>query len=66
MKRGYVSLEEAHPPIRRVTDSQIALALLSAIERAMKRGAVLIPVPESLRAHVLARKQRHSYGEASK
>lgn len=61
MKGGYVSLEEAHPPIKRVTEMQVASAMLRAITDAMKKGAVSIPVPDSLRAHVLARKQRHGF-----
>ena len=63
MRMNYVSLEEAHPPIRRVSEMQMATALLRAVEGAMRKGAVQIPVPDSLRPHILARKQRHSFGE---
>lgn len=52
------------PPIRRITEMQIASALLRAITNAMKKGPVSIPVPESLRPYVLGRKQRHSFSEA--
>ena len=63
MRVGYVSLEEAHPPIRRVSEMQVASAMLRAVATAMKKGPVSIPVPESLRPHVLVRKQRHSFSE---
>lgn len=61
MKGGYVSLEEAHPPIKRMTEMQLASAMLRAIDAALRKGAVSIPMPDSLRAHVLARKTRHTF-----
>lgn len=63
MRVGYVTLEEAHPPIKRVTEMQISSAMLRAVAKAMKKGPVSIPVPESLRPHILVRKQRHSFSE---
>jgi len=63
MRVGYVSLEEAHPPIKRVTEMQMATAMLRAVATAMKKGPVSIPVPDSLRPHILVRKQRHKFAE---
>lgn len=61
MKTAYTSLEEAHPNEHRPQESQMALALLRAIQRAARQGNLRIYVPEPLRGRVNSG-NRHSFG----
>jgi hypothetical protein len=61
MRIGYVSLEEAHPPFERVQDTRMGAAFLSALAKAAAQGKLRIPVPDSARNELLARKKRHAF-----
>lgn len=62
MKNRFASLEEAHPRVPRVCESQMAGALVKALKEAARRGRLHIPVPSQVRAQVLSSKTRHSFG----
>ncbi len=61
MRMRYVPLEEAHPAVRRPTETAVGAALLKAMEKATQTGGIRIPVPDAARSHLLATKRRHSF-----
>jgi hypothetical protein len=61
MQMRYVTLTEAHPPMGRIFNNTMRLAVIRAYKRAIQRGQSVPPVPESVRDQVLAAKSRHGF-----